>query len=230
MPPLPNEVEELEENEISNYKTDEVVQTDLQYSKFASNVYNQNPMDREIKGYKYHEKLSDEAFAVYESEVDAETGYGELVFAFKGTDKASDLVTDMNLAFGSVSFGKPLLESYNEGYKKRINLVRALHPENKVKLVGHSLGSLYAKSIAVDDDYEAITFNPATGVFAPDIGREIKCAGDGCPKIHNYRLEGDIVSYRQQQSNIGTTETIPYDKSYGIFQSQHSITNFYDDL
>jgi len=160
---------------------------DLEYAKFAKNVYKGKDERNDINGYKYIEEDSDDLLGTYYNK-----DTNELIQSIRGTGKVRDIRNDLGITMGSLG-GQFLLSGQFNKLNEQIKKNKEKYSPKKVTVTGHSMGGSLSNYIGVaNPDYDTVTFNMGQGVpFVTDI---ISCGLAGCKNIKNYRIAGDFAS------------------------------------
>ncbi len=160
---------------------------DLEYAKFAKNVYKEKDQRDNINGFKYIEQDSDDLLGTYYNE-----DTNQLIQSIRGSGKAGDLKNDLGITLGSLG-GQVLLSGQFKKLNEQIKKNKEKYSPQKLTVTGHSMGGSLSNYIGVaNPDYETVTFNMGQGVpFITDI---ISCGLAGCKNIKNYRIAGDFAS------------------------------------
>ena len=160
---------------------------DLEYAKFAKNVYKEKDQRDNINGFKYIEQDSDDLLGTYYNK-----DTNQLIQSIRGTGKAGDLKNDLGITLGSLG-GQVLLSGQFKKLNEQIKKNKEKYSPQKLTVTGHSMGGSLSNYIGVaNPDYETVTFNMGQGVpFITDI---ISCGLAGCKNIKNYRIAGDFAS------------------------------------
>lgn len=149
--------------------------TDRNYLCVASDVYRKPDKRHSFGKWIYQAKWSNDEQAVYKNKA-------KYVIVFRGTKKVHDNMTNIKMIMGK--FFKSSRFQRDLGFVKDFQVK---HPNNKIILVGHSLGGRLASEIAKQTGCEAITFNEAR--VPSDVG-----AADNHDFIRRYRTKSDPIS------------------------------------
>ena len=156
-------------------KQKEVDDNDKVYVKLNKEVY-EKPDNRKanLEGLTYVASQSDKENAVYQSQKEK-----KIVIVFRGSARLKDLKADLGIATGRLH-----KTSRHDSTEELVKKMKALYPEYKIILTGHSLGGSLAISMSGRHDLPAVVFNAGH-----TIGKDNKESD-----ITYYTKEGDPVS------------------------------------
>lgn len=138
---------------------------------------------------------------------------GEIFITYRGTNNASCLKSDWQMAIGKLPEQFELADKFYQDVKNN-------NPECDITLIGHSLGGSLAQLVASKyNDVPAITLN----AFGTDTirKRNDKQFKDN-HNVYNYIIKGDFVSNTSKQ--VG--ETVMLDRTYD--KNKHDMPNYVD--
>ena len=177
-------------------------QINLAYA-FSNQAY-QSEADRHgYDGYEYVDDLSSKRQAVFYNK-----DLNKSFLAQRGTKlDLQDLYQDAQIMTGF--FGQNSIRP-NEG-AKTINNIRDRYKDVQITNTGHSLGGSTANVLGKQFNMNTIAFNQGSGITQPF--KKLECYLDDppayCNKIHNYRIEGDPISFLSRFNRDTTTISKP---------------------
>ena len=180
---------------ISSTPDKPAAQAALTYARLSRDAYETNGVTAD--GYRREstvERNSGFAAAVF---VKAQPGSGakEIVIAYRGTEPTS--IRDWTTNVGA-NFMRPGGSVYPKQYAEALELyqsVRAVNPEARIILTGHSLGGGLASYVGNQTGQPAVTFNAARNAFSE--------RGSGVSQT-NFSIASDVVGDPYTQSFTGS--------------------------
>jgi len=170
-----------------NFKEDPD-KNDLQYAEYSKDVYNEIDKRNNIRNRKYSKQDSADKYATY-------IGDEDIVLAIKGTTpdlNLKDIQLNTAILLGSLG-GQQAVTLANFPIQQKLNELRDLYPDKKLKVTGHSQAGALASLLGVDNpDVDVVTFNRELGL--PFISSVVKCSIYGCDNISNFKISGDFAS------------------------------------
>ena len=184
---------------------------------FSNQAY--QPQNERIgfDGYKYVDDSSSKRQAVFYNK-----DLNKSFLAQRGTKPTDlqDLYQDAQILTGL--FGQNSLRP-TEG-AKTINDIRNRYKDVQITNTGHSLGGSTANVLGKQFNLNTIGFNQGAGIS--QVFKKLECYDINppsyCDKIHNYRIEGDPISFLSRFNRDTTTISKP-DIS-GLIK--HSLSSF----
>ena len=187
------------------------------YARYAKLAYN----NKGERGQLEIPDLSDNEVAVFNNA-------GTIIIAFRGTTlTTSDLVADARIAFGTFLQGSRFKRSL-----RAVKEVIRRFPNNKIVLVGHSLGGAVAHNIGIIMGLESHVFNIGSSPIdiPTNFIEQLKCkygpenACNITDKQKIYHTKGDPISL---SALSGGYDTHKITKKKGL--DPHTIDNFIAD-